>query len=326
MRERTYRPVKLPLLIACTVLLALLAAAAVTALHAQRLLIKTLDGRLDKAVQAQVTQFALREQMIKAQTDTRVRGWLSIVQKEDVGIETARGVLRGSLFHPIGTGKDAPWAVVLHGGLGTDRNQVLDIACALSLEGYYVLTPDLYAHGASDGTLSSLGLADAQDVHAWCEWTSRREQTARIVLFGQDEGGFAALTAAAQGLPAQVCAVAADSVYAGVSERLLDLLYRQQGKESEWQSLLLHAAYYLAHGTDAEEGELIQKLSACDLPLLIIHGTGDADVPAWHGEDLAAAAKNAQLIFMEGAAHGMARYADSERYYEALHGFFRGVL
>jgi len=236
------------------------------------------------------------------------------------------GVLRGSVFSPIGAAEDALWALVLHGGAGTDRNQVIDVACVLSLEGYHVLTPDLYAHGASDGEIASLGITDAQDINAWVQWIIGRDADARIVLFGQDAGGFAALLAAAQGLPAQVRAAAADSAYASVPERLLDLLYRRHGTEGKWQSFLLHAAYRLAHGVDAGEGELMQRIASCDLPLLLIHGTGDADVPAWHSEDLAAAGKDARLLFVEGAGHGMARYADSERYYENLLRFFRESL
>ena len=69
-------------------------------------------------------------------------------------------------------------------------------------------------------------------------------------------------------------------------------------------------------------GELLEPLAACELPLLLIHGTGDSEVPAWHSEDLAAAGKDAQLLFAEGAGHGMARYALGEAFYDALTEFY----
>lgn len=322
MGERTYRPAKRGMAAALAVLLVLVVVVCGTVLYAQQLILQTLDGRQSRQQEQRVTQFSLREQMIKAQTDTRVRGWLSVAQREDVSIQTRRGELRGSVYQPVGEKEKTPWALVLHGGLGTDRNQVMDVVCALSLEGYAVLAPDLYAHGASDGTVSSLGLVDAQDVQAWCEWLAKERGATRIVLFGQDEGGVAALLAAAQGLPEQVCAVAADSAYASVSDRMLDLLYHAYGTESRMQILLLNAAYRLAHGVDAKDGELLEPLAACELPLLLIHGTGDSEVPAWHSEDLVEAGKNAQLLFAEGAAHGMARYAQAETYYAALLRFF----
>lgn len=326
MKKRTYRLVKPWMAAGLALLFVLLAACCGTALYAQQLLLQTLDGRQSRAQKQRVTSFSLREQMVASQADTRVRGWLSVADKENVAIRTRRGELRASLYHPVGVKEGKPWALVLHGGLGTDRNQVLDIACALSLEGYTVLTPDLYAHGTSDGVVSSLGLADAQDVQAWCAWMAQERGASRIVLFGQDEGGFAALLAAAKGLPEQVRAVAADSAYASVSERMLDLLYAGTGKESGVQSLLLGAAYHLAHGVDAQEGDLLALLPDCDLPLMLLHGTGDSDVPAWHSEDLTKAGKNAQLFFAEGAAHGMARYAQAEAYYAALMRFFEKAI
>ena len=60
-----------------------------------------------------------------------------------------------------------------------------------------------------------------------------------------------------------------------------------------------------------------------EVPLLLMHGTGDQDVPAWHSEDIAlAAGERAQLYYVEGAGHGMARYVDQTGYYAALIGFF----
>lgn len=310
------------LFIACAASAAVLVAFSVAALHAGNLLHETLDGRKTGETEAHVTHFSLREQMMKGQADTRVRGWLSIVHREEIVLDTKRGMLSASLFEPIHEDEFVPWALVLHGGLGTNRNQVTDVACELSLAGYRVLTPDLYAHGTSDGEIASLGLADAQDVQAWVQWITERDPLSRIVIFGQDEGGFAALTASAQGLPPQVCAVAADSAYVSTEARMLDLLE----SDSRVDEILLSMSYRLEHGVDVGEGELLQRLADCDLPLLLIHGTGDAEIPAWHSEDLAAAGNDARLLFVEGAAHGMARYADSETYYAALLDFYEKAL
>ena len=79
--------------------------------------------------------------------------------------------------------------------------------------------------------------------------------------------------------------------------------------------------------TGAEETILSERISAAKTPLLIIHGTGDQDVPAWHGEDIAlAAGENAQLLFIEGAGHGLSRYVEEETYYDALLAFYEAAL
>jgi len=327
MKEKSYRIVSPLHLVVAALLLTSLALVCGAMVYAQQLLHSVLDGGQGPQQESHVTQFSLREQMMKSQIQTRVRGWLSVVAEEEAELKTKRGMLRASLFEPVSESADAPWALVLHGGLGTDRTQVLDVACELSLAGYRVLAPDLYAHGKSDGTISSLGLADAWDVEAWCKWIVERDETARIVLFGQSEGGMAVLLAAAKGLPAQVYAAAADSAYASVSEHLYNLLYRRSGCESDVQKRLIAAVYRFQHGIDLREGELTKQLSGCEMPLLLIHGTGDNQVPAWNSEDIVlAAGKNAQLLFAEGAQHGMARYADSQKIYKALLGFFEESL
>ena len=318
MKEKTYRIVHPAIAAVIAALLAALAIACGMALYARMLLQDTLDGRKTEVREEQVTHFSLHEQMMKSQADTRVRGWLTIAQREEVSVKTERGTLRASFFEPVSRRQDTPWAIVLHGGLGTDRMQVMDIACALSLKGYAVLAPDLYAHGASDGRISSLGLADARDVEAWIGWILNRDERAKIVLFGQDEGGAAVLIAASKGLPEQVRAAAVDSVYANVKDHMLNILDRNNKTAGFFQGWLLSAAYRMAHGMNAEQGMIWYWLSGCELPLLIIHGTGDSEVPAWHGEDLAAAGNNAQLILAEGAGHGMARYAMGEAWYDKL--------
>lgn len=326
MRERVYRPVK-PWISALTALLLIgVIGGCFAAAYACFLIDAVLDGRRDTHRHAHISTFALREQMVQEQVNTRVRGWLSLVQREDVLLETKRGTLRGSLFFPVRPDRKAMWALVLHGGMGTERTQVLDVACELSLLGYHVLTPDLYAHGESDGKISSLGIADAQDVRLWCEWIKDREPEARVVIFGQDEGAAAALLAAAETLPDYVKAVAADSAYRSVRERMLSLLEDRGYHAGVLNRAMLNLAYRLTHGTGLEAGEIAAALDGCRLPLLLIHGTGDHEVPAWHSQDLAAAGERAMLLFVEGAAHGMARYADKQAVDEALYGFFEAAL
>ena len=302
----------------------LLAAAAGGALYAAELLGTVLDGRRSPQAEENVlSQFRLLEQTTASQADVRTNGWLTVVSEETVSMETSRGTLAATLYPPVRAEADAPWAIVLHGGMGTDRTQVRDVACRLSLHGYRVLTPDLYAHGASDGTVSSLGVGDADDVLAWAEWILARDDDARIVLFGQDEGATAVLLAARRELPDAVVAAAADSACRSAAERMDQLLEQVRPGASALDRALLHLGYRLAHGMSVEAGGLTGSTPGDRLPLLLVHGTGDEEIPAWHSEDIAAAAgDNVRLLYVEGAGHGMARYVDETAYYEALLGFY----
>lgn len=308
--------------------LVLLAAVACCALRASSLLGTVLDGRrTTQAGENTLSHFRLLEQTTASQADVRTNGWLTVVSEESVALDTARGTLAATLYPPVRGETDAPWAIVLHGGLGTDRTQVRDVACRLSLHGYRVLTPDLYAHGASGGTISSLGVCDADDVLAWAEWILTQDDDARIVLFGQDEGATAVLMAARAALPDAVVAAAADSACRSAAERMDQLLEQAYPGASALDRALLHLGYRAVHGLSAEAGDLTGSTIAYQLPLLLVHGTGDEEAPAWHGEDIAAAAgENARLLLVEGAGHGMARYVDEAAYYEALLGFFDAAV
>ncbi|MGN0773731.1 MAG: alpha/beta hydrolase [Candidatus Ventricola sp.] len=316
--NRVGRPALLMLLIAA---MAPLAGALTLTVQSERTLRTALDGRRERVQETQVSAFSLREQMGMEQTRARVRGWQSMVESETVTTSTRRGRLSAELFSPLGDDGSAPWALVLHGGLGTDHSQVLDVACALSLQGYRVLAPDLYAHGQSEGETASLGIRETEDVLAWIDWIMLEDLDARIVCFGQDEGGVAALLAAAEGLPPAVAAVAADSAYAIVRARVCELLAETGAGGLSGRRLDL--AYRLTNGVSIEEGNVAERIAGADVPLLLIHGTGDADVLAWQSEDIAqAAGENAQLLLVEGAGHGMARCLEPQTYYDALLDFF----
>ena len=83
----------------------------------------------------------------------------------------------------------------------------------------------------------------------------------------------------------------------------------------------LHDAALAFTGNDLTSKDVLERAAGCELPLLLIHGTFDSEVPAWQAEDVARAARNAQFLPVEGAAHGMARYVEPDAYYGALIGF-----
>jgi len=322
LNKRTYAVGRPALLAALLFAFVLAVSAACFAVSGAHVLDAALNGRKTaEAAQGRVTRSALKAQMHMEQAHTRVRGWLTVVQREAVSLSTGRGRLTAQLYMPIGNVRQAPWALVLHGGLGSDHTQVMDVACKLSLEGYRVLTPDLYAHGSSDGSVASLGILDAQDVQAWVQWMMMNDRNAQIVIFGQDEGAVAALLAAGDGLPGSVAAIAADSAYISVEKKALELLALVE--PAILQQRLFPLAYRLEHGVSLTQGDVARCIEGVQTPLLLIHGTGDEDVLAWQSEDIAlAAGENAQLLLVEGAAHGMARFLEPERYYDALMRFF----
>ena len=301
-----------------TLSLAILIAAA---LRSRSLLRTAFDGRHSQTEEeAAISRFDMKPEMTREQTKPRISGWLSVLSPEDVAVRSERGMLRGQVFPPLSGDTDAPWAILL------DGSQMLDVACELSLAGYRVLVPDLYAHGKSDGELSSLGAADAQDVLTWVDWVLGEKPDARIVLMGQDEGALAVLLAQEKGLPQAVTAVAAESPTLDIPQIARETLEDAGESVGALEEVLLGAAYRLAFGEKLERISE-ERFAGGGVPTLLFAGTLDEQSPAYVAQDIAAAmGSRAEVCLIEGATHGMARYVDPEQYYDALLAFFREQL
>lgn len=300
---------------------------AAAALRSRTLLKTAFDGRHSQTEEETViNRFEMQAEMAMQQTRPRISGWLSVLSPEDAAVRTERGMLRGRVFPPLSGETDTPWAILFHGGRGTDGSQMLDVACELSLAGYRVLVPDLYAHGSSDGALSSLGAADAQDVLAWVDWVMGEQMGARVVLMGQDEGALAVLLAEEKGLPQAVAAVAVDSPMLDLPQSAREALEEAGENVDVLDEALLGMAYRLAFGEKLERiGE--QRFANAHVPTLLFAGTLDEQSPAYLAQDIAdAMSGRARVCLIEGATHGMARYVQPEQYYDALLAFFHEHL
>lgn len=293
-------------------------------LYADSLYREIFDARAPRAQEQPdtPTAFDLTAQETEHQAQSRIAGWMTTVSSQETAVKTPRGMLAASQYEPVSAGESVPWAIVFHGGLGTDRAQVRDIACMLSVNGYRVLTPDLYAHGESEGDASTMGFGDAQDVHAWVDYVVKAQQDARIVLFGLDEGAVAVLSAACEGLNERVVAVAADSACNDAHARLLAV---SGVREDSLNAAMLR--FMMNKRAGGAPAPLSVRIAQADVPLLLIHGTGDQTVPAWHSEDIAlAAAEKAKLLYIEGAGHRLSRFVEPTTYYETLLRFYETAL
>ena len=295
--------------------------------RARTLLLAALDGRKTRTQEeAYVSEFALRAQMYSGQAAARVSGWHAVVQQEEVDLTVDGQKRYARVYAPINGQDQAPWAIVLHGGLGTDGTQLIDVACELSLAGYCVLLPDLRAHGRSSGEISFLGSAEKMYVCAWADWIKNRDSKAKIVVYGMDEGAVAALMAAPD-LHNNVAAIAADSAYLNTQERASQLLEKSRSASFPIDHALFEAAYGLLIRQNGLETDVIDQVKKSCIPLLIISGTGDETTPAWHSEDIAQAAGEwARLLLIEGAAHEEARFLNPQEYSGTLLGFFESAL
>jgi dipeptidyl aminopeptidase/acylaminoacyl peptidase len=187
----------------------------------------------------------------------------------------------------------------------------------LAEAGYLVIAPMLRGSGGADGH-DEMGGADVDDILN-IEAVLRELRYAdlsRIFLYGESRGGIMSLLAAKRGFPAR--AVATWGAITDLAE------YVREGGQYRGLGAQIWA------GFPENEAEIVESRSALywpeqiRLPVLIMNGGSDADVPARHALKLAEALQNLaapyelKIFFGEGhlaGARAAERDADAVRWF-----------
>ena len=214
--------------------------------------------------------------------------------------------INARLYRPLGCYKTpSPLLVWLHQGPTGQALSVLDPRIAYFVErGWAVLAPD---HRGSTGwgrnfmlALEGVwGVADAADVATGVEIACREgwAKPDSIVLYGGSAGGFLTL---------RLLAMRPDLFAAGVA--LFPVCHLLDTVTPPWR----YQAHYIDRllGGRMEERSPLEQASALRRPVLILHGSEDHIVPAWHSEVLTEAVNAAggivERYLYEGEGHGWA--------------------
>ena len=144
----------------------------------------------------------------------KTSAWLEKAEREDVEIVSDDGLrLVGEIF-------PAPedshhWVIAVHGYTGR-RQHMYAYGAYYAERGYHVLTPDLRAHGESEGRYIGMGWLDRKDILKWIGLILDRDNAAEIVLHGVSMGGGTVMMTAGEDLPENVVAVVDDCGYTSV--------------------------------------------------------------------------------------------------------------
>lgn len=226
----------------------------------------------DSAQYTQPTAFGLRHEDVDIASGDglRLHGWWL----------PAKGSVLGTVLH-------------LHGNAANVSNH-LPLVAWLPAEGFNVLMLDYRGFGRSEGRPTLDGVvADALAALRYLR-TRPEVDRERLIVFGQSLGGATALRL-----------LAADS--AGVRLAVIEAAfssYRGIARDAALQSLVLAPLLPLALPMlPARRDDPIAQLPSISVPLLIVHGTADEIIPFEHGKRLAAAARSAEFIPIDGARH-----------------------
>ena len=238
--------------------------------------------------------------------DIEPRDALQSQNLSDVSITALNGItLRGWLIQPKpNNGK----AIILLHGLSDNRLGMIGYAELLLRHGYSVLMPDARAHGASEGEFATYGLLEKEDIRLWFEWLRTRLHPDCIYGFGESMGAAQLLQALAveQGF----CAVAAESPFSSFREIAFDRVGQPFHLGPWFGRTIMRPAVEFAfvyarwkYGFDMTGVSPEHAIRESRVPILIIHGSQDSNIPVRHSRRLAAI--KSAVVFWEvpGADH-----------------------
>lgn len=200
--------------------------------------------------------------------------------------------------------------ILLHGVADHKANQI-GLARWFATQGFRVLIPDSRGHGESGG-FASYGVHEAFDVKAWAD-----SLPCPVSGYGASMGAAILLQAAGRG--ARFHRVVAEAPFTSFRRVAAYRVAQRAGLPSLWWAatpLVASGFVYsrVRYGIDLDQAAPEQFSASWPMPVLLIHGAEDRNIPVLHSQRLASAGR-AQLWVVPGGGHvdTFARYPDQFR-------------
>jgi hypothetical protein len=205
---------------------------------------------------------------------------------QDVELKTSDGaVLRAWFMRPPDANGNV--VILLH-GVSDNRMGMYGYGKWLLANHYSVLLPDARGHGLSTG-LATYGLREADDIHRWVDWIETIEHPHCVLGLGESMGAAQLL----QSLPheTRICAVVAESPFATFRE----VAYARFGRAFSTGPWVGKTFFHptvdagflyvrLRYGLNMEEASPVQAVEGSKIPILLIHGLSDRNIPNYHSD------------------------------------------
>jgi uncharacterized protein len=231
---------------------------------------------------------------------------------EDVTITTPDGINLFGWYIAPSAEADGAMLIYVH-GLGGNRVELLDQAAMIHARlGVGALLIDLRNHGASQGTVTTLGLRESDDVIAAFNYVQARPEVnpERIGLVGVSMGGATTIRAMAR-IP-QSRLLIAQAAYTSIQDNIAEGVQSLTGLPPFPFAPLLIAFGEAEANANIRDVRPIDDLAAISpRPILFLHGGSDTLIHVRNSEALyAAASEPKQLYIFPNVGHGGLYAAD----------------
>jgi pimeloyl-ACP methyl ester carboxylesterase len=192
--------------------------------------------------------------------------------------------------------------------MGDNRFGMTGYAQFLLANGFNVLLPDSRAHGVSGGEFASYGLLERNDIRQWFEFVLARDHPHCVYGLGESMGAAELLQSLSVGT--NFCAVAAESSFSNFREIAYDRMGQPFHRGSWFGRIalrpLVEAAFLRAHWKyklDMSQVSPEQAVATTKIPVLLIHGEIDSNIPIRHSRRIHAHGPTTTLWEVPDAEH-----------------------
>lgn len=235
---------------------------------------------------------------------------------QNVTFESSDGLKIAAWFIPAQTdSKDGATMILVH-GLSANRGEMLARAAILSRSGYHTLLIDTRDHGDSEGTVTTLGALEVNDVRGAMAYLATRPEVnqEKIGILGHSAGGATAIISAAR--ISQLRVVISESAYSSVADMAVPVVTALTGRPPFPSTGVV--LWFL----DQETGTSVSAVSPvtdvakiAPRPLLVIHGEKDDLIDLGHEKRIfEAAGEPKDRYLVAGAGHVNIVEADPVEY------------
>lgn len=238
-------------------------------------------------------------------------------------------ILRAWAMRPASGNGDA--VILLH-GMASNRAGMLGPADMLLRRGYSVLLTDARAQGMSGGDIATYGFIEAADLQRWFDWLVQKQAPHCIDAIGESMGAAQLLNSlrTVRGF----CAVAAESPFASFREVSYVRIGQWSGTGPWLGRTFLRPVVELGilyarwkDGVNLAQDNPAQAVAASRVPVLLIHGLIDNNIPPYNSEMILAASKdrnpNVSLWEPPDAGHCGAMGAEPDEFERRVIGWFQ---
>ena len=225
----------------------------------------------------------------------------------DVQIGASDGVaLRGWLVRPKQSNGNG--AIVLH-GVADARAGTASRARMLAEAGFTVLLPDARGHGVSGGEIISFGVGESDDLHRWADWFRAQERPRQLYGMGASMG--AAILLQSLEKDTRFRAAVAECPFSDFHDVAYDRIAAKLSLNRWFARALLFPSVQtgiaygrVRYGVNLGNASPERAIRNTSVPVLLIHGDADTNIPPSHSVALHAANPSvSQLWIVHDAGH-----------------------